>query len=396
VDLARLATDGASILLVVLDGLGGMADGEGGTELEAARTPNLDALAAEGATGLLEPVGPGITPGSGPGHLALFGYDPLEFELGRGALSAAGLNIELRPGEVAARANLATLDGQGRVVDRRAGRPDDDEARRIVERLGSSVRIDGVDVRFVLERGHRVLVILSGHGLDPRVGDTDPQAVGVPPIDPRPLDPAAERTAGVVADLDAQVRRSLADEPVANGLLLRGFDAQRALPSFHDRTRMDAAAVAVYPMYRGIARLLGFEILGPPEDLEGELALLREHRDRFDFTFLHHKDADAAGEDGDRDAKIAGIERLDAVVPDLLALGHGVVAVTGDHATPAQMAAHSWHPVPVLVHAPRVGRDEADRFGERWCRTGGLGRRPSRELLPVLMACAGRLAKYGA
>lgn len=397
-ELSELATGtGSTILLVVIDGLGGFADGEHGTELEEAVTPNLDRLAAEGTTGLLEPVGPGVTPGSGPGHLALFGYDPLEFRLGRGVLSAAGLGVTLEPGDVAARGNLCTLDEDGVVTDRRAGRIADAEAARIVDELGRAVRVEGVDVRFHHERGHRVLVVFHGDGLDPAVSDTDPQTTGEPPREPRALAPAAERTAEIVARALAEVRRVLADEPAANGLLLRGFDSHRELPSFRDRTGMRAAAVAVYPMYRGIARLLGFDVLGDPQDLGDQANLLEKHRGDADFVFVHHKDADAAGEDGERDAKIAAIERLDAAIPDLVAAAEpGVVAVTGDHATPSQLAAHSWHPVPALVHGARVGRDEADRFGERWCRAGALGLRPSRVLLPILMAGAGRLEKFGA
>jgi 2,3-bisphosphoglycerate-independent phosphoglycerate mutase len=393
-DLASLATGtGSRILLVVIDGLGGLADAEHGTELEEAATPNLDRLAAEGVTGLLEPVGPGITPGSGPGHLALFGYDPLEFALGRGALSAAGLDVELHPGDVAARGNFCTLDADGAVVDRRAGRISDDEARRVVARLSAAVP----GVEFHHEKGHRLLVVFRGEGLDPRVGDTDPQATGVPPLAPRPLDPAAAPTAELVAAKLAEVHRVLAEEAAANGLLLRGFDTHRELPRFRDRTGLRAAAVAIYPMYRGIARLLGFEVLGPPTDLTDQVRLLEKHRENADYFFVHVKDADAAGEDGDRAAKIAAIERVDQAIPDLIdALEPGVTAVTGDHATPSQMAAHSWHPVPVVVHGPRCGRDDTDRFGERWCRAGGLGVRPSMQLLPILMANAGHLAKYGA
>jgi 2,3-bisphosphoglycerate-independent phosphoglycerate mutase len=397
VDLAPLlAQSDSKIVLVVLDGLGGMADPRVGTELEDAATPNLDRLAAEGVTGLLEPVGPGITPGSGPGHLALFGYDPESHLLGRGTLSAAGLGVELHPGDVAARGNLCTIAADGSVADRRAGRLPDDEAKRIVDRLNAEVRVEGVEVSFAHERGHRILVVLRGDGLDPRVSDTDPQHAGVPPLEPRPLHPAASRTAQVAATVIAEARRGLADEPIANGLLLRGFDSQRELPAFRDRTGLNAAAVAVYPMYRGVAHLLGFDVLGPPADLQEEIELLRKHWNDFDFFFLHHKDADAAGEDGDRDAKISAIERLDAAVPDLMELEPTVIAVTGDHATPSQMAAHSWHPVPVLVRGARAGRDDVERFGERWCRAGGLGLRPSMHLMPILLANAGRLAKYGA
>jgi 2,3-bisphosphoglycerate-independent phosphoglycerate mutase len=393
-DLASLATGtGSRILLVVIDGLGGLADREHGTELEEASTPNLDRLASEGVTGLLEPVGPGITPGSGPGHLALFGYDPLEFVLGRGALSAAGLDVELHPGDVAARGNFCTLDADGNVVDRRAGRIADEEARRVVARLTDAVQ----GVEFHHEKGHRVLVVFRGEGLDPRIGDTDPQTTGVPPLAPRPLDLAAAPTAELVAAKLREVQQALAGEPAANGLLLRGFDTHRELPRFGDRTGLRAAAVAIYPMYRGIARLLGFEVLGPPADVTDQIRLLEKHREDADFFFVHVKDADAAGEDGDRAAKIAAIERVDAAIPDMVAaLEPGVIAVTGDHATPSQMAAHSWHPVPVLVHGPRCGRDDTDRFGERWCRAGGLGIRPSTQLLPILMANAGHLAKYGA
>ena len=393
-ELASLATGtGARILLVVIDGLGGFADAEHGTELEEASTPNLDRLAREGVTGLLEPVGPGITPGSGPGHLALFGYDPLRFVLGRGALSAAGLDVELRPGDIAARGNLATLDADGNVVDRRAGRIPDDEARRVVDSLSASVG----GVEFHHEKGHRVLVIFRGEGLDPRVGDTDPQATGVPPLPPAPLDPAAAPTAELVGEKLGEIHTVLADEPAANGLLLRGFDTHRELPSFRDRTGLRAAAIAIYPMYRGIARLLGFDVLGPPTDAHDQVRLLEKHREDADLFFVHVKDADAAGEDGDRAAKVAAIERVDEAIPDLLAAAEpGVIAVTGDHATPSQMAAHSWHPVPVLVRGARSGRDDTDRFGERWCRTGGLGSRPSKELLPILMANAGHLTKYGA
>ncbi|HEY3240647.1 MAG TPA: 2,3-bisphosphoglycerate-independent phosphoglycerate mutase [Acidimicrobiia bacterium] len=388
--------DGGKIVLVVMDGLGGFADGEHGTEAEEASTPNLDRLVAEGVTGLGEPVGPGITPGSGPGHLALFGYDPEVFELGRGALSAAGLDFALGPGDIAARGNLCTLDAAGVITDRRAGRLPDAEARAIVDLLADKVAIDGVELVFRHEREHRVLVVLRGEGLDPRLSDTDPQVTGVAPLVPTALDPAAERTAALVAELDAQVRAALSDQPKANGLLLRGFDQHRELPGFKIRYGLTAAAVAIYPMYRGIARLLGMDVLGSPADLDEQLSILRDAWGDYDYFFFHHKATDSAGEDGDRPRKIAAIERLDAALPAILELGPDVVMVSGDHATPTQMAAHSWHPVPVVLWGPRVGRDETDRFGERWCRQGGLGTRPMRTMMPILLANADRLQKYGA
>lgn len=398
VDLASLAQDnGSTILLVVMDGLGGMAGAAHDTELEEATTPNLDRLAAEGVTGLVEPVGPGITPGSGPGHLALFGYEPTEFELGRGALSAAGLGFALQPGDVAARGNLCTIAADGTIADRRAGRIGDDAALEVVHALQEGVNVEGIEVFFEHERGHRLLLVLRGQGLDPRVRDTDPQTTGVPPSEPIALDPAAETTARAVVSITAQIRSLLAERRDANGLVLRGFDTLRGVPAFRERTGMRAGAIAVYPMYRGLASMLGFEVIGPPADLGEAIELLGAHRDGLDFLFLHYKDTDAAGEDGDFAAKVAAIERLDEAMPRILeAARPDVIAVTGDHATPSQMAAHSWHPVPVLMHGDRVGRDQVDRFGERWCRGGALGFRPTVTLLPQLMAAAGRLAKYGA
>jgi 2,3-bisphosphoglycerate-independent phosphoglycerate mutase len=397
-DLASLVVRDArtKILLVVMDGLGGYADAARPTELEEARTPNLDALAAEGITGLLEPVGPGLTPGSGPGHLALFGYDPEVYQLGRGALSAAGLEFELRPGDVAARGNLCTLGPDGTVLDRRAGRIADAEAAALVERLQREVTLAGAQVFFRHEREHRVLVVLRGEGLDPRVTDTDPQRTGLPAREATPLDPEAKRTAELVNELATRVRKVLAGEPRANGILLRGFDSHRELPSFEERYGLRAAAVAVYPMYRGIARLLGMEVVGRPAGLDQQVALLRDAWADHDYFFFHHKPTDSAGEDGDRARKIAAIEALDAALPALRALAPDVLVVTGDHATPTQMAAHSWHPVPVVLWSARGERDEVERFGERWCLRGALGIRPARTLMPIVLAHAGRLAKYGA
>lgn len=396
-DLSTLAQAASTtIVLVVMDGLGGYADANRGSELEEAATPNLDALAAEGQVGLVEPVGPGVTPGSGPGHLALFGYDPLEFELGRGALSAAGLEVELRPGDVAARGNLATLDANGNVTDRRAGRIPDGEAAVVVAVLAEGVRIAGVEVVFASEAQHRVLVVLRGAGLDPRLSDTDPQKVGVPPLTCMALTTAAANAAAVVAELDRQVRQLLSAHAKANVLLLRGFDSHRVLPSLTERHGLKPAAAAIYPMYRGIARLVGMDVLPKVADIGAQVGLLRDNWGRFDYFFLHHKGTDSAGEDGDFAGKVAAIEALDAAMPALADLGPDVLIVTGDHSTPSQMAAHSWHPVPALLWGPRVGRDDVSRFGERWCLQGGLARRPTRDLMALALAAAGRLAKYGA
>ncbi len=396
-DLATLVQPSTSkILLVVLDGLAGYATADRGTELEEADTPNLDELAAAGSTGLLDPVGPGITPGSGPAHLSLFGYDPFDYHLGRGALSAAGLDVHLDPGDVAARGNLATIDGEGLITDRRAGRLPDLEALEVVRLLNAGVSIPDVDVVFVHEAQHRVLVVLRGNDLDPHVDDTDPQMTGVPPLTPMAQTRAATHTAEVVAEIDRQARAILADQPRANALLLRGLDSQRQLPTVQERYGLRAAAIAVYPMYRGIGRLVGMDPVGPPATIDEQVVLLKEHWDNYDLFFFHHKPSDSAGEDGNFETKVAAIEALDAVVPQLMAMSPDVVAVTGDHATPSQMAAHSWHPVPVLLHGEQVGRDQVTGFGERHCLHGALGRRPARELMPIMLNVAGRLAKYGA
>jgi 2,3-bisphosphoglycerate-independent phosphoglycerate mutase len=383
------------MVLLVIDGLGGYADADHDSELEAAHTPNLDRLAAEGSCGLTLPAGPGITVGSGPGHLALFGYDPLEYDLGRGVLSAVGLGVDLRPGDVAARGNLATLDDQGRVTDRRAGRIDDERARAIVDTLREKVRLDDVEVSFEHVSEHRVLLVLRGDGLDPRVKDLDPQRTGVAPLEPIATHPDADRTAEVLGQLDVAVRDALRGED-ADTLLWRGFDTLHELPSMQARFGVRPATVAHYPMYRGVAQLVGMEALPVVDSLSDQIELMRRHWDDFDYLFAHEKEADRAGHDGERDAKIAAIEAVDAVIPDLVALAPDVIAITGDHASPTQLSAHSWHPVPTLLWGPKVGRDAVDRFGERACATGMLGHMRTQDLMPLMLASAGRLEKYGA
>ncbi len=390
-----LQENGSKLVLCVLDGLGGAATAEQPTELEAAESPNLDRLAVEGITGMVEPLGAGITVGSGPGHLALFGYDPQQFELGRGTLSAAGLGITLTPGDVAARGNLCTLDDDGLITDRRAGRPDAEEGERLTQKLREGVRLDGAEAEFHHVAEHRVLLVLRGEGLDPRLADTDPQETGVPPLEVRPLAEEAESTAELVTELVRQVREALAGER-GNGLVLRGFDTSHELPDFTERYGVRAATVAAYPMYRGVASLVGMDVLGAPHSLDEQVTLLREHWDDYDYFFWHHKATDSAGHDGDREAKIAAVEAFDGVVPDLVELAPDVIVVSGDHASPAQFSGHSWHPVPTLLRGGSAGVDEVERFGERWCRGGALGLRPTTALMPLMLAAAGRLAKYGA
>ncbi|HEV8426151.1 MAG TPA: 2,3-bisphosphoglycerate-independent phosphoglycerate mutase [Actinomycetes bacterium] len=388
--------EGKKALLLVMDGLGGYRTAERGSELTEAATPNLDRLAGEGSLGLHDPVTRGITPGSGAGHLGLFGYDPLAYEIGRGALSAAGIGFELQPGDVAARINFCTLAPDGNVADRRAGRLPTEEAAGICALLMREVRLEGVEFFLQPEREHRGLLVLRGQGLDRDLTDTDPQREGVPPLEPQARSPEATRTAELVKRLLDQARSLLADRERGNFLLLRGFDSVKELPSFPDRYQVRALAIAAYPMYVGISRLLGFQTHqvdgAAPEEVDALAELLPAH----DFVFMHIKKTDSAGEDGDFERKVAAIEEVDSLVPRMLDAGVDVLAVTGDHSTPAQMAAHSWHPVPVLLWGGTAAADGLPGFDEVNCRQGSLGRFEAKHLLPQLLAAAGRLAKYGA
>jgi len=386
------------IVLLVLDGVGGLPHPEHGrTELESARTPELDALARVSSLGRHDPVAPGVTPGSGPGHLALFGYDPVHYSIGRGALSALGVGFELAKGDVAVRLNLATLDAEGRIVDRRAGRPADPEAQRVVERLKAEIRLSEPEVSFFLmhEKEHRVVLVLRGSGLGAEVRETDPQITGVPPLRPEALHSDSERTARILREILVQIQALLANEPRIQTVLARGFARFEGFPSVRERFGLRAAAHARYPMYRGVARLVGMEIPGvPATDEEAVAQLERTFRDH-DFHFLHMKAPDARGEDGDFEGKVAAIEAVDAWIPRIRALEPDVLWITGDHSTPATLAAHSWHPVPLLLHSRWV-RPSADRFHEGTCRVGDLGTLRGQDLMALALAHAGRLGKFGA
>ena len=400
--MSSLVLDGTSkIVLLVLDGVGDLPDpAQGGrTPLEAARTPNLDALAPRSALGRLLPVAPGITPGSGPGHLALFGYDPIATPVGRGVLEALGAGMDLRDGDVAARANFCTLDGGGIVSDRRAGRIPGEECARLVATLTRAVgRIDDVEVLLQAGMGHRFVAVLRGPGLAGGVSDADPHHEGaaIPPA--RPLAPgaAAEKTARVTNAFVQRAGEALRAERPANGVLMRGLSARPSLPGYRERFKLRAAAIAAYPMYRGVAQLAGMSVFPVGERVTDAFdAAAAQWRD-FDFFFLHVKGTDMAGEDGNFAAKVGVIEEVDRALPQLTALGPDVLCVTGDHSTPVPVRGHSWHPVPALVHGRWSGADAAPRFHEATCRTGSLGVMPSRDLMAVLLANAGRLDKYGA
>jgi 2,3-bisphosphoglycerate-independent phosphoglycerate mutase len=400
--LPSLVLDGATkIVLLVLDGVGDLPDpARGGqTPLAAARTPNLDALARRSALGRLLPVSPGITPGSGPGHLALFGYDPITTPVGRGVLEALGAGLPLGDGDIAARANFCTVGADGIVSDRRAGRIASDVCARLVATLAREVpRVEDVELELKAGKGHRFVAVMRGPGLSGAVSDADPHHEGapIPPARALAADAAAGKTAGVVNAFVQRAAEVLRAERPANAVLMRGLSARPALPGYRERFKLRAAAIAAYPMYRGVAQLAGMEPFPVGERVGDAFAAAAARWADFDFFFIHVKGTDMAGEDGDFGAKAAVIEDVDRALPDLMALRPDALCVTGDHSTPVAVRGHSWHPVPALVHGPWCGADDAPSFDERSCRAGSLGLLPSRDLMAVLMANAGRLDKYGA
>jgi len=386
----------SKIVLLVADGLGGLPQQPGGpTELEAAKTPHLDALAERGVLGMTIPVLPGVTPGSGPGHLGLFGYDPLEFLIGRGALEATGIGFELQPGDVAVRCNFCTLDGSGNIADRRAGRIPTEESAPLARML-REVSISGVEIFVEPVKEHRFVVVFRGEGLGGNVDDTDPQRTGVPPLEPEARDEASRKTAQVAADFIEQARQLLADQPKANGLTMRGFAPRPDLASYEEVYGLRAAAIAVYPMYKGLARLVGMDIVGEAQTLDEQMDALAANWDRYDFFFIHYKYTDSSGEDGDFAKKVAKTEEFDAALPRVTELDPDVLIVTGDHSTPSLLRSHSWHPVPVLLVSNICRTDECRTFGESECLRGGLGQFEAKYLMSLALANAGRLEKFGA
>ncbi|GAB4421372.1 MAG: 2,3-bisphosphoglycerate-independent phosphoglycerate mutase [Anaerolineae bacterium] len=398
--MRRLALEeGGKILLLVMDGLGGLPREAGGpTELEAAHTPNLDRLAREGSVGLSIPVARGVAPGSGPAHLALFGYDPLVYEIGRGVLEATGIGLEVRPGDVAIRGNFCTVDEKGLITDRRAGRISTEEGAKRVALL-KDIQIPGVQVFIEIAKEYRFAMVLRGEGLHGAIADTDPQQTGVPPLPARALDPAAEKTAALVNQWLEEARKRLKGHEPANMCTLRGFAMEPGLPKYRDVYKLKAACVAVYPMYKGVAGLVGMDVIetSAHDTTQDQFDKVAQIWEQYDFVFCHIKYTDSRGEDGDFDAKVKVIEGVDAALPTLLDLKPDVLIVTGDHSTPATYRAHSWHPVPTLLWAPATHMpDRAQAFGERECMTGALGQFPATDLMPLALAHAKRLQKFGA
>lgn len=386
------------IVFLVMDGLGGLPiDGNNKTELETARTPNLDSLASKSICGLQQPIGSGITPGSGPGHLSLFGYDPIKYQVGRGVLSALGINFDLQDQDVAVRGNFCTIDKDGKVLDRRAGRIPTEKNQDLCKLLYENIDLPDVEIIIKPVKEHRFLLVLRGENLSGDLYDTDPQVVGEKPLEPRSFSPGAEKTVKIVKDFTNQTRDILSDRKPANMVLLRGFSKKPNWPLFPDVFGLKSAGIAAYPMYRGLAKLIGMTILETGETFTDELLTLEQNWDNFDFFFIHFKKTDSSGEDGDFNRKVAVIEEVDREIPRIMNLYPDVLIVTGDHSTPSLLKVHSWHPVPVLLYSKYCRVDNVKSFGERACITGGLGPRlPAVDLMPSAMANAGRLEKFGA
>ena len=393
-DLAQ-AGDQRMVLLVI-DGLGGLPHPDSGrTELEIANTPNLDALADAGITGLSVPVAPGITPGSGPGHLSLFGYDPISSNIGRGALSALGVGLPLSRDDVAIRINFCTVDSDGNIADRRAGRIPTELNEELVDEL-SSIELDGASFDFVTESQHRAVLVLHGPGLNPMIRDTDPQRTGVPPIAPDPLEPGAELTSEHLKNFLSQVSDRIGRREPANFTLMRGYAGLPDLEPMSELYSVRPACVASYPMYKGLATVAGMTVLETGDTLDGQVSTIAARWSDFDYFFFHYKYTDSFGEDGDFDGKVGALEEIDGVIPSILELKPEVLVVAGDHSSPAALKAHSWHPVPFVLRANALVSDGVATFSERACSAGVLGRFQAQETISLMLGYAGRLAKFGA
>jgi len=392
----------AKVALVVLDGLGDLATPEQNylTPLEAAATPNLDALAKNSAQGRMIPAAPGITPGSGPGHLGLFGYDPLEFQVGRGVIEALGLGVELKPGDVCARANFATLDAKGIVTDRRAGRIPTETCEKLVALLAAKIKkIGETEVLIRAGKEHRFVVVFRGKGLEGPLTDADPNREGfaVPTVKPRnPKSAKQKKMAKLIADFYKAALPILAKEKPANGFLMRGIAHQPHIPLFEERYKLKPACLAVYPMYKGLAQLVGMKKIEGPQTIAEQFERYLVEHANYDFFFIHYKYTDKAGEDGNFAAKKKAIEDFDAALPILLQKKPDVLAITGDHSTPVAMKGHSWHPQPVLLHSPWSGSDKLERFTETGANLGSLGVFEAKFLIRLMQANAKMFDKFGA
>ena len=386
----------SKLILVVIDGIGGLPV-RGKTELEAAKTPNLDRLAYKSICGLIDPISYGITPGSGPSHLALFGYDPFRYEIGRGVMEALGIGLSLTKDDLTARGNFATIDGNGIIVDRRAGRISTEKNNEVCQFLQSKIReVNGIKVAIYPGKEHRFVIVFQGEGLEDDLTDADPQKDGFKSKGTEGLSNEARRTAEIVNLYLKKASEILKPFRPANTILLRGFSKIPNIASMVERFKLKPAAIATYPMYRGLARLVGMEVLETGETLRDEVGTLKKHFNGYDFFYLHFKKPDSAGEDGNFKLKVKALEEIDRMIPSILRLNPDVLVITGDHSTPAILKSHSWHPNPILLYSKYIRPDGIRRFTERQCQRGQLGRFPAVEIIPLMLANGLKLKKFGA
>jgi len=393
-----ILTNNSKIIFLILDGLGDIPNPEHSykTPLEAADKPNIDGLSLKaGVLGRIMPVDIGVTPGSGPGHLSLFGYDPVQCEIGRGVLEVLGLNMDLQAGDLAARANFCTVK-EGIVTDRRAGRIPTTETVRLCEMLSKAIpEVEGAKVIIKPGKSHRFAIIFRAKGLSDKLTDADPHKDNKPFTYTTPKEKEADLASRAVNAFMKRASEVLKDEKVANGVLLRGFSVKPDITPFSVNYRLNALAIATYPMYRGIAKVLGMDVKEEPKDYGEMVSVLKGNYDSYQFFFMHIKETDLAGEDGNFPAKVKAIEDVDKILPGILSLDPQVLVITGDHSTPCPMKGHSWHPVPLLM-ITKTGESDRMAFHERNCTAGSIGTIYSKQLMALALAHALKLDKYGA
>jgi 2,3-bisphosphoglycerate-independent phosphoglycerate mutase len=325
----------------------------------------------------------------------LFGYNPISFNIGRGVLEAIGIDFDLEPGDIAARGNFCTVDKTGSVTDRRAGRISTQKCTELCQLLDGRV-IDEAKLFVRPVKEHRLVVVFRGDELVADISDSDLQQTGVSAKTVTAASPEAERMAGIANQFVAQAKMALAEHYPANMVLLRGFSRRPYFPTMGEVFKLKPAAIASYPMYRGLAKLVGMEVLDTGTNIEAKFNTLKQNYTNYDFFFLHIKASDTAGEDGDFDRKVRVIEEVDNALPRLISIEPDVIVVSGDHSTPALLGGHSWHPVPVLLYSKWCRQDRVSEFSESACAWGGLGRFSATQVMPLAMANALKLNKFGA